>query len=117
MAIDTAMQMGLDQTLTRIDEAGLTLRSQYLTIVEVQELVRGSRSTVKRMIKKGLLPVPRHRTGHRNSPLLFSTAELARYGFVRDNIKISNVNVINTRGGETLIDLPSQCYSTTCIQF
>lgn len=117
MAIDTTMQMELDQTLTNIDEAGLTLRSQYLNIFEVGTLLRCSRSTVVRMIKKGLLPEPRHRTNHKNSPLLFKVSELARYGIICNNIKISNVDIINTRDGETLIDLPSQCYSTTSIQF
>ncbi len=105
-----------------IQLAQFTMRSRFLTAQEVCSLLRCSRSTVARMIKKGTLPKPFHRNGCSNSPLLFPVAELARYGFIGDNVDISNVKVANmdlikTSDGKVLVDLPSQCKSTSRINF
>lgn len=115
--IADSIQMELGQSLTHIDQSGLTLRSQYLTIAEVGAFLRCSRSTVLRMVKRGKLPQPVHRSGAKNSPLLFSIGEIARFGYIMSNLKISGVDVINTREGGVLLDMPSQCMTSSRLAF
>jgi len=111
------MQLELGQTVTHVDQAGLTLRSHYLTVVQVGALLHCSKTTILRYIKKGKLPKPIHRSGASNSPLLFHIDDLARYGFKFSKVKITDIDVINTREGGFLLDLPSQCTSASRLAF